>query len=143
MKKILIMITLMFFGISCFSSQKEEIKEKAVAEVTDLSASNISYITEENYEEVMNENKGKKTLIIGATWCPHCQSKFNELKNSNVDDVMIVLIPFIPTEDGLSDYLEETKEYVKNNIPFKVYIDKDNYIAKKYKVDSIPFEISL
>lgn len=137
MKKIFLIIGVLFLTASCKKEAKKEENTKAKTEVkVDVSEVKVETLTYEELEPLLNL-KNDKTYVINfwATWCTPCIKELpafeklnSEYKDKNVE-VILVSIDFPKQlEKRLKPYIK------KKNLQSKVIllnVDKENAWVKK------------
>lgn len=86
----------------------------------------------------LSDYKGKKAVLVDiwGTWCSPCRKEMPELQKfyeMYPDDVEIIAA-------AQKSPLKEINEFIsENKITFKIAIDTDRAVSKKYKSDFVPF----
>jgi len=102
----------------------------------------LSYLLDENKMFTLSDFIEEETnkliiLVFAAQWCPPCKNDLPLLetfhKKYAEQGVKILLIE---TAEKKNNKLK--KYFKKENLPFPVFYDKNNLIAKKYKLIPIP-----
>lgn len=89
--------------------------------------------------------KGKKNIYLnlGTDWCPDCiaeRETFPKLFSALNEDTIIIPIFVVYKSDRTN--IEQIKEYIKSqNFDFPVYIDVNNDLLHRFKVNGTPTNV--
>lgn len=106
-------------------------------------SNNLDYITKSNFNNIVSKNNAKSFIYV-SSWCGMCKQELVKLNTNLPKNTIIVMFPYILENGKKVNYLNETKEYVKENkFKFKIYYDTNLYLYKLYDIKSVPSEFKI
>ncbi len=107
---------------------------------------NISlYPSEEKNVKLYDVIKNKKNIYLSiiTDWCSDCKEELQQLANINqhINNETVVIPIFVVFNDEKTN-ITQIKNFIKTqNFPFVTYIDKNNTILQKFKINGTPTNI--
>jgi peroxiredoxin len=127
------LIPLVILNINCAPVSSEEGGARGAAHNFTLEAVDGDTVT-------LSEFRGEKSvlLVFGATWCPYCVTEipeFKEVYNAYSDGLELLSIDVQESHRKVASFVD------KHSIPYKVLLDRDGEVARKYGVRGIPYQV--